>query len=251
MMKLDHFVLHIDNSEQTLERLKEEIAPKGFPFEPAWGKGTAGFKVSNIWIGRQYFEIIRLLTPDGGGWVKTWVDKYNTGKRGLFCIFLKTDDIQGMANELSARGVSVQGPERISFKALFGLVRKNLPWQVLYLPAIPGTDLEIGFIQYDPDPKDRIKQYLVPNSDENGITGVHSATVSLPLTANAREHILKIFPTGTTMAGGIRVSLENGTMKFIDASAVSTSLEAETTSREFSDKSFSLMNVTVRASCRE
>jgi len=67
-MKLDHFVVHIDNDESILERLKQTIEPLGFPFEPKRGKGTKGFKAANIWIGRQYFEIIRLLRPDGGGW---------------------------------------------------------------------------------------------------------------------------------------------------------------------------------------
>lgn len=193
-MNFDHVVVHIDNDEQILSDLKQKAENVGVPFEPSWGKGTKGFKTSNIWIGRQYFEIIRLLHPDGGGWEQRWVSKYNVGKRGAFCLFLQTNNIHSVANKLRAYGLAIDGPKRLSFKGFFGLIKKTLPWELIYLPAIPGTDLEIGFIQYDPDPKDRIKQFLVPNADENGIAGITSAEVTLPLSAEVRQFLQKLFP---------------------------------------------------------
>jgi hypothetical protein len=33
----------------------------------------------------------------------------------------------------------------ITFKALFGLLKKSLPFRLVYTPPIPGTDLEIFF----------------------------------------------------------------------------------------------------------
>ena len=40
MIKLDHFVVHVDNDMNALNDLKDRIVPLGFPFEPKWGKGT-------------------------------------------------------------------------------------------------------------------------------------------------------------------------------------------------------------------
>lgn len=46
-MKLDHFVVHIDNDEKILSDLKAKIEPLGYPFRPKAGKGTRGFKAAN------------------------------------------------------------------------------------------------------------------------------------------------------------------------------------------------------------
>jgi hypothetical protein len=213
-LKLDHFVVHIDNDEKILSDLKGEIEPLGFPFEPQWGKGTKGFKAANIWIGRQYFEIIRLLRPDGGGWVPKWIKRHSDGIRGLYCIFIATKEIEKIASNLKISGLQIQGPERITFKAFFGLIKKTLPWRLIYLPPIPGTNLEIGFIQYDPDPSDRIKQYLVPNSDERGITGVSSARVHLPLSDEARTYLQKLFPGGASSQNQFEIPLSSGHLIF-------------------------------------
>ena len=85
-LTLDHFVVHIDNDPAILADLKKRLVGSGVPFEPEWGKGTKGFKAANIWIGRQYFEIIRILRPDGGGWVPRWVERHHRGRRGLYCV---------------------------------------------------------------------------------------------------------------------------------------------------------------------
>lgn len=68
MMRLDHFVIHIDKDQTKLESLRSQIEPIGFPFNPHSGKGTKGFQVANIWIGDQYLELVWLRTKDGGGW---------------------------------------------------------------------------------------------------------------------------------------------------------------------------------------
>lgn len=244
-MKLDHFVVHIENDDAILEQLKRTIEPLGFPFEPTWGKGTAGFKAANIWIGRQYFEIIRLLKPDGGGWPEKWVQRHHTGKRGVYCIFLVTDDLSAIANSLSVHGVPIQGPERISFRAFFGLFKKTLPWQLIYLPEIPGTHLEIGFIQYDPDPKDRIKQFLVPNSDERGIMGISAATVHLPLDERSREFLKRVFPGIQENGHGLSVPLKNGELKFLAAATTFVDLKADVNSDQLKERSFRFENLSV------
>ncbi|MGE0632287.1 MAG: VOC family protein [Pseudobdellovibrionaceae bacterium] len=243
-MKLDHVVVHIDNNENILKSLKKTIDPMGFPFEPKWGKGTKGFKAANIWIGRQYFEIIRLLRTDGGGWTDKWVRRYNNGKRGAFCLFLQVENIDVVAKDLISRGIGISGPERISFKTMFGLIKKTLPWQIIYLPEIPGTDLEIGFIQYDPDPNDRIKQYLVPNSDSNGIDGFSSATVQLPLNDSAKAFLQKLFPVGQLKENSVIVQLQNGELEFLNFPRVQIQLKGDVSNPKVKGLSFQLENVT-------
>lgn len=245
-LKLDHFVVHIDNDEAILNKLKQQIEPLGFPFEPTWGKGTSGFKAANIWIDRQYFEIIRLLDKNGGGWTRHWVEQYNQGKRGIYCIFLVTDKLDDVSQSIKTAGIEVQGPERISFKALFGLIKKTLPWRLVYLPKIPGTSLEIGFIQYDPDPKDRIKQFLVPNSDEKGIVGIPSATIFIPLNDEAIKFLTKIFPLYARKNNELLVHLKNGTLTFKNSDRIRVELIAETSNAKLQGNSFSFENVLVK-----
>ena len=216
-MILDHFVIHMDDDPAQLEGLKTRLDACGVPFEPDWGKGTKGFRASNIWIGRQYFEIIRILRPDGGGWVPQWVARHQQGQRGLYCLFLKTDRLDDIAETLRAAGVETQGPERITFRAFFGLLKKSMPWRVLYLPPIPGTGLEFGFIEYDPDPKGRLKAHMVPNADENGLTGVTEARIRLPLTEDTAAFIQQVFPDTTTEAGVLTVPLADGSLRVENA----------------------------------
>lgn len=87
-MRLDHFVVHVDANSAKLKQLALDAEVAGMPCDLGKGKGTSGFKAANIWVGDQYFEIVWLKRPDGGGWQKDWVDLYNDGKRGAFCIFL-------------------------------------------------------------------------------------------------------------------------------------------------------------------
>lgn len=209
-MRFDHIVVHVDNDKKILQDLQKDIVPLGIPFEPSKGKGTSGFKAANIWIGRQYFEIIRILKPAGGGWTKHWVDRYNNGIRGTYCVFLLCDDIEKTSNALRANGLQVTAPGRIAFKALFGLLKKTLPWRLVYTPVIPGTHIEIGFIQYDPDPNDWIKQFLVPNSDQNGIDGIKSVSLGLPLTDDAKTFLKKVLPELEENSNGFQLALVGG-----------------------------------------
>ena len=48
----------------------QSIRNTGVPYEPKWGKGTKGFKASNIWIGNEYLEMIPPIKY-GWWWVET------------------------------------------------------------------------------------------------------------------------------------------------------------------------------------
>ena len=137
MIRLDHFVINIDNDMKRLKELKRHIEPLGFPFEPTWGKGTKGFQVANVWIGLQYLEMVWLKKKDGGGWKADWVEKYNNGHRGIIAIYLMTDRLDEIREELRSRGINVSEPERISFRWFFGLLKKTMPWRSMY------TDLSL------------------------------------------------------------------------------------------------------------
>ncbi|WP_234410458.1 hypothetical protein [Caldalkalibacillus mannanilyticus] len=81
-MKIDHLVVNIDPHFQEDTDFINQVHHTGLPYEPKWGKGTKGFKVSNIWIGDEYFELVRIKSKDGGGWIPQWTAKYNEGHRG-------------------------------------------------------------------------------------------------------------------------------------------------------------------------
>jgi hypothetical protein len=189
----DHIVVQIDNDQSLLQKLKNSLTPLGIPFEPTWGKGTKEFQASNIWIGRQYLEIVRILNRDGGGWPKSWVDLYFENKRGAVCIFFKVPDIHAVADHLKEAGFPNSTPQRISFKYFFGLFAKTLPWQLIYTPTLPGTNIQLGFISYDPDPKDRMKTYMVPNADEYGIIDIHSVHLETEAFKECALFLSKIF----------------------------------------------------------
>lgn len=245
-LTLDHFVLHIDDRPEMLTGLKADLAALDVPFEPDWGKGTKGFKAANIWIGRQYFEIVRILRSDGGGWVPRWVSRHHQGQRGLYCLFLMTDRIGVVAERLRAAGIETEGPERIVFRTFFGLIRKSMPWQVLYLPPIPGTGVEIGFIEYDRDPKDRMKSFMVPNADEHGLSGVSDAVLRLPLSEAARAFLRSLFPDAAHGDGEIAVPLQGGALRLVDAPDIHADLQAERGDPERARGAVTIENVTLR-----
>ena len=245
-LNVDHVVLHIDDRPELLARLKADLAAIDVPFEPDWGKGTKGFKAANIWIGRQYFEIVRILRPDGGGWVPQWVARHREGQRGLYCLFLATDRLGAIADRLRDGGMPIQGPERITFRTLFGLIRKSMPWRVLYLPTVPGTGIEIGFIEYDPDPKDRMKAFMVPNADETGLSGVPDAALGLPMSSATRAFVDRVFPDAVHTKDGIEVPLRDGALRIFDAAEVQLDLFARRDDEAHRRGAVTLENVTLR-----
>lgn len=181
MVRLDHFVINIDNDMEKLKDLKKQIEPRGFPFEPTWGKGTKGFKVANIWIGLQYLEMVWLKKKDGGGWKADWVEKYNRGHRGVIAIYLMTDQLDEIREELKRRGIPVSEPERVSFRCFFGLFKKTMPWRSIFTAPIPGTDLEICFGDLDhPEIMEKMKAYMVPSAPRAVamLVGVYTFLVS-------------------------------------------------------------------------
>lgn len=249
-MRLDHFVVHITKNEGKLELLKSELAELGIPFDPKRGKGTKGFKVANVWIGEQYLELPWILTKDGGGWRADWVSKYHEGKRGIFGLCLMVDDIEQIKRDLENRGVQVEGPERITFKIL-GLFKKSLPFQTLYTPNIPGTDLQIMFLQMDSQKMfDYTKKHFMhPNSEKNGVTGIGRAVVELPESPEVRELILKVFPSCKVEDDKMTFEMKDTTLEFQfnQKQELKVHLYATTTNPNYpTDKRIEIENITLQ-----
>ena len=192
MFKFDHFVVNVDRKYQKDKAVINNVIKSGFPYEPSWGKGTRGFKASNLWIGNEYFEMINLLKEDGGGWKKDWVDLYNEGHRGLICIMLDVDNINEVYENFKSKNISITNPEYLKFKWLFNLLTRTMPWQNSYIKFFEGIPLQIGFQQMkDDEARNFMKQYMVPNSYENGINGIDKVIVKGALTSNDKD-LLKI-----------------------------------------------------------
>ena len=188
MLTLDHIVVHIDGAAE-LTDLSAELKGAGIPFEPSWGKAAKGFKVANIWIGQQYFEIVDIYSPDNL-WQPQWSARHANGDRGVYCIFFKTDEnIYKLYNKFLGSGVQAAEPERTRFKWLFGLLEKKLPWQFMLLPKIPGTPVEIGIIQYDGGAEKKSRPYMVPNTEDVGLTGLSKARVYTEQHSEAQTYL--------------------------------------------------------------
>jgi hypothetical protein len=249
MERLDHFVVHIDEDREKLASLKDQIVPMGFPFNPTSGKRTKGFQVANIWIGEQYFELVWLKTSDGGGWRKEWVEKYNRGLRGIFGLCIMTDRLDALEREMRRRGVDVSAPERITFKALFGLLKKTLPFRCVYTPPIPGTDLQIFFLEMDSLQKYEFmkKYYMRPNAEQNGITGIREAIVRCRFSGEAWDYIRALFPS---LSGDERMAtydMGHTKLHFLQTDHVDlrVELQAATTNEDLATGSFEIENVRV------
>ena len=178
MFKLDHFVINIDKKYQKDKDITDKIINSGFKYEPSWGKGTRGFKVSNIWIGNEYFEMVNILKSNGGGWLKPWVDLYNEGYRGLICLMLDVNDIEKVYEKLRKKNIDITKPEYLKFKWCFNLLTRTMPWKNSYVPFFKKIPLQIGFQQMkDEKARDFMNQYMVPNSRENGISGIRKVVI--------------------------------------------------------------------------
>lgn len=60
--------------------------------------------------------------------------------------------------------------------------------------AHPGTNLEINFIAYEPGLPERIKPFMVPSAESNGIMGIHQASILLLEWSKGLEHVCNMFP---------------------------------------------------------
>ena len=264
-MRLDHFVIHVDNDAAILENLKKEIVPLGFPSDPGPEKSTQGLAVSNIWIGEQYLQIVRLLQPLVRGWNHRWVERYSEGKRGVFSIFIAVKELDEVHEGLVERGIESPEPEpkqslvkttKGILEAVTGFLgleqskqKKISPWRSLNLPPIPGTDMDISFLEYHEDSEKDIKTLMKPNAKEYGITGIHRAKIYLPLWEDGIRFLQKVFPQLIGATTQQKVELKEDELLFFRSdpeAGLKVKLEATSEQKKYTAKKFQIENVEIK-----
>lgn len=246
-MKIDHIVLNIDGRYQTDDIQIGKIRKAGFPYEPKWGKGTRGFKASNLWIGNEYLEMVHLLRKDGGGWKSDWVDLYNNGYRGCVCLMLETDDIESSYRSIRQKGVAISEPQPLCFKWFFNLLTRRMPWRNSYIDAFEGVPLQIGIQQMDDEKATSfMRQYMVPNSRDNGIMGISKVVVLAGFTQQDFNTIETVFDTKCS-GDKIAISLDdNQEIIFQKSDQVSVEIYTQCENEQYQSGEVVIENCRVR-----
>lgn len=249
-MKLDHFVCNVDRQYQENAAFIKKTRDAGFPYEPKNGKGTKGFKASNLWIGSEYFELIHILQPDGGGWKKEWVSRYHAGNRGMICLMLDVSDIQAIYDDMITAEVALSTPEPLTFKLFFNLLTMKLPWKNAYFNFFEGIPLQIGLQQMNSEKAyQRMKKRMIPNATDNKITGITEMQIKGNFSANDYRMIEKIFKCRENHDGTMTALLSSGqTIKFEKADAYSVEMMATSNQSSFTGKQLQIENCTITVS---
>jgi len=246
-IKIDHLVININKQYQEDNPIINGIKNAGFPYEPKWGKGTSGFKASNIWFGNEYFEMIRILKKNGGGWKKEWVEIYNNHHRGLICLFIETNDIRYEYQRIKNMGINITEPEYLKFKWFFGLFTRTMPWQNAYLPFFQGIPLQLGFQQMkDDESKKWMQQYMVPNSKDNGISGIKKINIFGNYTEEDKSLIKSIFPNALDGKNEINIKLNNSQkITFVKSELYNIEVLTECNNQKYKDRIINIENLKI------
>lgn len=227
-MNIDHLVVNVEEKYQNCKETIEDIRAAGFPYEPTWGKGTRGFKASNLWIGDAYFEMIRILKRDGGGWKTDWTNLYQQGHRGLVCLMLDVEDIQQLSHRINGLGYAITSPAWLEFKWCFRLLTRKMPWQNSYLPFFEGAPFQLGFQQMkDQESRAFMSSYMVPNARDNGIQGICSIHINAPFTSNDVNMIKAVFTSHTQINDTIIATLNQQRLIFTKAKDFTVEVETK------------------------
>ena len=246
-MKIDHLVVNVDGFVQEDQAFIKKVHSLGLPYEPKWGKGTRGFKVSNIWIGDEYFELVKIKSKDGGGWVESWTEDYHSGHRGLIGFALEVDDIEATYQKLIKQNVQVSMPEPLKFKWFFKLLSKTMPWKNSYLPMFEGIPFQF-FLQQLNDEKSKafMQQYMVPNSREMNINGILEVKIYGILTEQDKNIIKVLFQDIEVQDRTITISLGRQTISFVESKNHSVEVILDCANEAKSTKQLEIGNVLIK-----
>lgn len=247
MFKLDHFVININEDYQCNLKVIEEVRNAGFPYEPKWGKGTKGFKVSNLWIGNEYFEMVNILKSHGGGWKEEWTNRYNNGNRGMICLMLDTDDIDKAYDKLKNENIEVTTPEFLKFKWFFNMFTRTMPWKNSYINFFQGIPLQIGLQQMKDDKsREFMNQYMVPNSRDNNIVSIKKVIIKGPFTKVDIKLIDDVFNEYIVEKDPIMIKLgKEQILIFEESDKYHVDIFTKCNNKIFSGKELTIENVTI------
>lgn len=241
-MRLDHFVIHIEPKPDAIGDIAKTCIPLGFAFDPVGNRNFDSFSAHYLYVGFEYLEIIQLKNPETSGWVPRWVQLFKEGHRGIYCIFLGTQDIEEIERNLVANGFEVKA-ERSSFVAGDGK-EYQLPWRIIHLPAIPGSPTEISFIQYDSSPQE-LKEIFVPNSDQNSLVGIHGIELFIPNVTNQIDFIRKIFPNVQVEDLSLIATCDNGFIRFSNDQKIQSRIHVKSDDLQKIVQQFSIENIVI------
>lgn len=246
-MRIDHIVVHIDNDSMRLQAMKNSLTNQGYPFDPANGKGNNEFRSSNINIGSEYLEIVRLMKPNAQTWMPLWTRNYDNGLRGAYCVFLEVEDVERVGIALNKAGVRTRGPAALTYPAMLGLLRAEAPYSIYYLPNFPDSQLHLALMQYKPRGRETTLAGLTPNASEHGINGIRRAEIELPNLEESMDMLLKIFPDLRMEGDAWVVQLEKQRLGFRQAADHQTRLKLTTVTsqRNAVGRAFRIDNVEV------
>lgn len=245
-MRFDHIVIHVNNDAEELQAMKSMLNANGYPFDPARGKRNRYIFSSNLNIGSEYIEIVRLFRKKARNWMPIWTRAYDQGQRGAFAIFIEVEDVERAAVALKRAGVAALGPAVLTYPAFFGLVQLESPYFIYYMPNFPGSNLMIALMQYKKENGREIYQAgMQPNAVEHGIHGIRRVEVALPQFAESVDMLSKIFPDLEEENGGRAVQLEKTRLIFSQSPDEETHvcLKTITSQKAFAGKKFNIDNV--------
>lgn len=245
-MRFDHIVVHIENNIKEIQALKATLNSQGYPFEPAQGPRSREFSSSNINIGQEYIEIVRIHKPIARSWMPAWTEAYNRGQRGAYCVFFEVEDVERTAVALKRAGVAATGPSVLSYPALLGLLHFETPYFIYYLPNFPGSSLQIALMQYKKENgRAAFQAGMMPNAMHNGINGIRRIEIALPQLAESTILLQHIFPK-LELANNIwATQLEKTRLMFSQSADNDTHIRLSTitSQRTFVGNSFQINNV--------
>lgn len=219
-MKFDHMVIQVDNAPGIIDELSEEIKSSNLPFKMTTGREGKGFKTNILWIGKQYLEIVQLLTSEGEGWTAHWVKRFNEGKRGVFALFFAAPDIDSLFDELKASSLNVQKKGRSVLESILEVMNLQTQKHNLYLPEIPETGLEIDFTPYE------------KKTGENAESDVSQASagkikIFIPEWKEGVEFLKKVFPELSNEKMEKRISLADNSEIFFYRTGIKEPVEVQ------------------------
>ncbi|KOS69688.1 hypothetical protein AEA09_14625 [Lysinibacillus contaminans] len=246
-MKIDHLVVNVDRSVHEDKDIIEKIHSIGLPYNPKKGKGTKGFKVSNIWIGNEYFEFVRIKTKGGGGWLKDWTTKYLDGHRGLIGFCLEVTDIDESYQKLLHQNIDVAPPKPLEFRWFFNLLKKTMPWRNLYLPEFQGVPFQFFLQQLDDEKtKNYMKKYMVPNSLDNEISGISEVMIYGELTKEDKKILNALFKNYEDKDDILTIYLEKQRIRFIKSDQYKVEVILTCDNRNYANKLVNIDNLQIK-----
>lgn len=246
-MKIDHLVVNVNHSVQEDKSIIEKIHSIGLPYNPKKGKGTQGFKVSNIWIGDEYFEFVRIIKNDGGGWLKDWTLKYLDGHRGLIGFCLEVPDIDEYYRKLLHHNINVSPPKQLEFRWFFNLLKKAMPWRNLYLPEFQGVPFQF-FLQQLNDEKTKkyMKKYMVPNSLENEINGISEVLIYGNLSVKDKKILHVLFENYEDKDDIFTIYLDKQKILFIQSEQYKVEVHLTCNNKNYTNKMVNIENLQIK-----